>query len=97
MAAGDQVLLGRQVLEHAPALEHLRDAEARDVEGAHAVDALAVEGDGALGDLAALRAQHAGDGLERRRLAGAVGAEQRGDRARPTSSDTPLSTRMTLS
>ena len=34
MAAGDQVLLGRQVLEHAPALEHLRYAEPRHVEGA---------------------------------------------------------------
>ena len=32
-----------QVLEHAPALEHLGDAELVDIEGAHAVDALAVE------------------------------------------------------
>ena len=43
VAAGDQVLLGGQVLEHAPALEHLGDADARHVEGAHAVDALVAE------------------------------------------------------
>ena len=73
MAAGDQVLLGRQVLEHAPALEHLRDAEPRHVEGAQPIDALVLEGDAALGDLTALGAQHARDGLQRGGLAGAVG------------------------
>jgi len=82
VAAGDEVLLGGQVLEHAPSLEHLGHAELRHVERAHAVDALVAERDGALGDVAAFRAEHAGDGLERGGLAGAVGAQQRGDGAR---------------
>jgi hypothetical protein len=43
------------------------------------VDALARQLHVALGHVATLRAQQTGDGLERRRLAGAVGAEQRGD------------------
>ncbi len=42
---------------------------------------LAVEHDRALGDLAALGMQQVGDRLQRRRLAGAVGAEQRDDAA----------------
>ena len=58
---------------------------------------LAVEHDRALGDLAALGTQQVGDRLQRRRLAGAVGAEQRHDAASGTASDTPLSTRMTWS
>ena len=45
------------------------------------VDALPRELDGALGDVAALGAQQARDGLERGRLPGAVGAEQRRDLA----------------
>ena len=77
--AGDQILLGGEVLEHAPALEHLDQAEPRDVVRPHAVDATVAELHGALCDLAALGAQHAGDGLQRRRLAGAVGAQQRRD------------------
>ena len=56
---------------------------------------LALENDVAFGDLAALGAQQVGDGLERGGLARAVGAEQRGDAARGTVSDTPFSTRIT--
>src|SRR5437867_2742743 len=48
------------------------------------VDALPSQLDGALGDGAALGGQQAGNRLERRRLAGAVGAEQRRD---PTLAD----------
>ena len=63
--------------------------------GRQPVDALAVEGDRALGDLAALGAQQVGDRLQRRRLAGAVGAEQRDDAALAArSSETPFSTRI---
>src|SRR5258707_2155582 len=49
------------------ALEDLHQAELRDLVGAHAVDALAGELDGALGDLAALGAQHARDRFQGRR------------------------------
>ena len=97
-AAGDQVLLRRQVLEHPPALEHLGDAELASHRTARMPSMrLSSKLDGALGDLAALGAQHTGNRLQRRRLAGTVGAKQRRDRAPPTSSDTPFSTRMTLS
>ena len=53
-----------------------RDAEPHDAVGGQRVDALAVEGDGA-----APRPHGAEDRLQRRRLAGAVGADQRDDLA----------------
>jgi len=53
------------------------------------VDALAAQLDGALGDGAALGGQQARDGLQRRRLAGPVGAEERRDTAVGTLTDTP--------
>src|SRR3977135_2394730 len=81
VAAGYKVLLGGQVLEHTAALEHLDETEPGDVMGAHAVDAPLAELDRALGDFAALAVQHAGNGFQRRRLAGAVGAQQGRDRA----------------
>src|SRR5207237_10373456 len=77
----DEVFFGGEVLEHAPPLEHLHDAAPHDVIRRQMVDALAGQLDRALGDGAALRGQQAGDRLERRRLAGAVGAEQRRDPA----------------
>ena len=49
--------------------------------GDSACTSLAVEHDRALGDLAALGMQQVGDRLQRRGLAGAVGAEQRHDAA----------------
>jgi hypothetical protein len=79
VGADDQVFLDRQVLEDAAALEHLDDAALDDVVRQQAVDAPAVELDIALGDLAALGLQQARDRLQRRRLAGAVGAEEGGD------------------
>ncbi len=81
MAASDQVLLGGQMLEHAAALEDLHQAELGHLMRAHAIDALVAELDGALGDLAALGAQHTRYRLQGRRLAGAVGAQERGDAA----------------
>ena len=81
MAAGDQVLVGRQVDENAPPLEDLNDALLDDVVGFEKVDALAVEVDGAARDRAALGLQQAGNCLERSRLAGAVGAQHGRDPA----------------
>ena len=52
--AGDQVFLDRQVLEDPAALEHLHDAALDDIVRRQPVEPLAVELDGALGDLAAL-------------------------------------------
>ena len=49
--------------------------------GESACTCCAVEHDRALGDLAALGVQQVGDRLQRRGLAGAVGAEQRDDAA----------------
>ena len=65
------------------------------VGGVERVDALAGKGDRALGHLAALGAQQVRDRLQRRRLAGAVAAEQRDNAALRHLSDTPFSTRMT--
>src|SRR5262249_49820056 len=81
VAAGHEVFLGGQMLEDPPALEHLDHAAPDDVVGRQVIDALARQLDSALVDGAALGRQQAGDGLERRRLARAVGAEQRRDAA----------------
>ena len=67
--------------EAAPALHDLDAAAADQVVGRARVHLLALEQDGALGDLAALAVQQVGDCLERGGLAGAVGAEQRHDAA----------------
>src|SRR5262249_60992575 len=75
-----EILLGAEMLEHAPSLEDLRHAHRGDIERAHSVDASRAERDRAPGHLAALAAKQAGDGFERRRLARAVGAQQRGNR-----------------
>ncbi len=55
--AGQQVLLDRQVLEAVPALHHLAHAHAHELVGRELVDALALELDRALGDVAALGAR----------------------------------------
>ena len=67
----------RHVGNDAPAFHHLEDAAAHDPVRIDAVDALAVEHDLAARDRAVLGLEQARNGLERRRLAGAVGAEQR--------------------
>ena len=71
-----QILLNRDARKRAPALRHMRDAEAHDVLGGAARDALAVEADLAGG------AHHPGDGAQHRGLAGAVGTKQGADLAR---------------
>ena len=77
MTAGDEVLLDGEVVEDAPSFQHLSDAAAHRLVRRQTVEPRAVELDAALGDLAALGAQQARNRLQRRRLAGAVGAEQR--------------------
>src|SRR5438045_3004845 len=71
-----QVLEHRHARKDAPALRRLGDAAPHDLVGRQASDVLALEQDGAL---ARLRA--AADGHQQRRLAGAVGADQRDDLA----------------
>ena len=81
VGAGQQVLLDGEMAEAVAALHDLDAAAADELAGREPVDARAHELDGALRHLAALRQQQVGDGLQRRRLAGAVGAEQRHDGA----------------
>jgi hypothetical protein len=70
-----QVLIDGERREGAAALRHVGDPEPHDLLGRHAAQVLAVEPDRTFG------AHHVADGAERRRLAGAVGAQQGGDAA----------------
>src|SRR5882762_6351084 len=81
VSAGDQVFFGGQVFEDPTAFEHLHDAAPDHPVRGQPVDPLVLELDRALRDVAALGPEKARDRLERRRLAGAVGAEQRRDPA----------------
>ena len=85
VAAGEgaepQVLQRGHVGDDAAALHHLKDAAADDLVGIDAVDALAVEEDFAARHFAVLGLEQAGDRFQRRRFAGAIGAEQRHDRS----------------
>ena len=63
------------------AFRHLDDAAPHQVVGREAVDPFATAMDLSLGDLAALGQQEGGDRLQGRRLARAVGAQQRHDAA----------------
>ena len=77
-AHGD-VLVDGEVLEDAAAFHHLEDAAADDLLRRQVLDALAFELDRAVGDLALFGLEQPGDGLERRALARAVGAEEGDD------------------
>src|SRR5438034_1035186 len=79
VGARQEVLLRGQVVEHPAALHDLRDAQLDDLFRPSVVDPLAVELDRAPGDLTPLGLEEAGDGLERRALAGPVGPEQGDD------------------
>ena len=81
--------------EAMPALHHLDAAAPHQLVRRRRLHLVALEQDRALGDLAALGMQQIGDRLQRRRLARAVGAEQRDDAALAALSETPFSTRMT--
>src|SRR5205085_809764 len=70
-----QVLFGGEVQEGAAPVRHMRDAAAHDVFRWLAVDALTAQRD------LALRLDHAADGTQRCRLAGAVRAQDGGDAA----------------
>jgi len=75
-------ILDRVMSENdAAAFHHLEDAAADDLVGVDAVDTLAVEQDLAADDFAVFGLEKSRDRLQRRRLAGAVGAKQRHDRA----------------
>src|SRR5881628_2543738 len=74
VCAQAQVLLGGEVEEGAATVGNVRDAQARDVLGAAAVDALTAKTDLALG------LHHAAQGAQGRRLARAVRPEQGRDR-----------------
>jgi hypothetical protein len=81
VAADPQVLLDGELGEDAPALHHLADARPDDARRVEAVDRLPLEADRALGDRAAVDVEEARDRAQHGRLAGAVRAEQRDDRA----------------
>jgi predicted dinucleotide-binding enzyme len=83
VGAGEEVFLDRQVAEAVAAFHHLHHALLHQFVRRQLVDALAAEGDRALGHLAALALEQGGDRLQRGALAGAVGAEQGDDPALP--------------
>src|SRR5271163_4044449 len=74
MSADLEVFLDRELREDAPPLGYMGDAAGDDGIGGEAADRSALKA-----DLAGGWAQQAGDRLERRRLARAVGADQRND------------------
>ena len=78
LAGDEQVLLDREVVEQLDALPRAHEAAARALVRAQARDVLAVEGDACRCDGRVV----AGERVDRRRLAGAVGADQADDRAR---------------
>jgi hypothetical protein len=75
MGAEPQILLDREFGKGAATVGRMRDAAARDVFGLAPVDATAGEAD------FADRAKEPGNGAQRRRLAGAIGADERRDAA----------------
>ena len=85
MTPGDeraQVLLDRQRLENLVALGYQDEPAARQLVGRAARDGRAQEHDAPVDDLSVVGAEEARDRPERGRLAGAIGAEERDDRAR---------------
>ena len=76
-----KVFFQRQVAETMPALHHLNHTFFDKVGRRHLIDAFALELDTAFGHVAAFGAEQVGDGLQSRRFAGPVGAEQRDDLA----------------
>ena len=75
----NQVLGDREIGKHLVALGHQHDAAAGDLVRRVVLDALALEGDGALGDARVVEAEEARNRAQRRGLAGAVATEQRND------------------
>ena len=76
IGTGSEVLGHGQLGEYAPAFHHLRNPLSDDVRGLFVGDVLALEGDGAFGDVGFVHVVQAGDGSHRGGLAGAIGAEQ---------------------
>src|SRR5262249_13328439 len=84
-AAHAQVLVDGEMREDVDLLRHVADAERLHPVRRDAADRRAAEADGA-----AMRAEEAEDGLEQRRLAGAVGADDEGDAVRGDREREPL-------
>ena len=79
-SAGQEVFFHGQMLEAMSAFHYLHHAELHQFPGRGLVDALAAKFDRSLGHVATLRSQQVRNCLERRRLARAIGTEQRNDR-----------------
>jgi hypothetical protein len=79
VAPDAQVLVHVELPEDPPALHDLGDPGTHRLRRVEPVDRFAVEGDGALGDLATVDVEQPRDGPQHRGLPGAVGAEQRHD------------------
>ena len=77
--ARGEVLVDGHLGEDPASLHHLLDPAAHDGGGVEPVDALAVERHRALGDLAVVDVEEAGDRPQRRGLAGPVATEQGDD------------------
>ncbi|CUI47771.1 Uncharacterised protein [Achromobacter xylosoxidans] len=78
---GHQVLLDRQILEHAPSFHHMRQPGAHQVLRPRPRGVAAVEQDAPARQLAILQVEQARHRLQRRRLTGAVAAQQGHDGA----------------
>src|SRR5438093_160822 len=79
VAAGEEVLLDREVLEDVPALHHLDDSTLDDLGRVLPVDRQCLELDRALRHVTALGPEQPGDRLQGRALPGAVGPEEGDD------------------
>src|SRR5437764_14742195 len=82
--SGPEVLLDGELGEDAPALHHVADAAPHDAGRVGVGDGMAVDLDDALGDATPVEGKQPGHRPKRRRLAGAVGAQQGHD---PTGRD----------
>jgi len=97
VGAREQVFLDREVLEDAAPLQDLHDARAHEVGGVAAVDALPVELDRALGDLAPLGVSRLEIALSVVDLPAPLAPRRATRPPAGTSSDTPFNTRITWS
>jgi hypothetical protein len=79
VGARQEVFFHREVPEAVPPFHDLNDAPPHELPGVQAVDPFAAELDRAFGHGAALGAEQVRDRLQRRRLPGAVGSQERHD------------------
>src|SRR6185369_9801407 len=79
VSAREEIFLDGEMLEAVPALHHLDHSALDELRRVEPVDPLAPEFDVPLRDFAALGTEKVRDRLQRRRLAGAIRAEQGND------------------